>query len=87
MIFGYEYNWWDRLTLWQAGELAEKPNFFEEVITQLGIPEIMFILGLGFLTYFALEALGEKSIGRMSVLVAVFSSVALLAENLRRVFG
>lgn len=87
MIFGYEYRWQDRITLWEAAPLAETSNWFETILTKLGIPEIMLVLGLGFIVYFALEALGQRSIGRMTILVAIFSSVAILAENLKRLFG
>lgn len=50
MLFAYVYQWTDRLNLLEAGPLAEQPtNFFEKFLAQLGIPEIMLLLCLGFI--------------------------------------
>lgn len=91
MIFAndpYVYNWRDRLRIWgEPAPLAEQPtNFFESIITNLGIPEILMILAIGFIVFFALEALGQKTIGKMAIVIAVFSGVSTLCVNIATIF-
>ena len=85
---GYEYHWTDRLRLYgEPAPFAEQPNWFESVLINLGIPEILMILFAGIVVYFALEALGQRIIGKMAVVVAVFSATATLCVNVASIFG
>ena len=80
-----EFQWTDRLRLWEAGELAEKPGFFDAVLSQLGLPEIMLLIGAGFVVCFMLEAIGQRGIGKMTLLVAIFSAASVLIQNIARI--
>lgn len=85
-MFGYEYNWIDRLRIWEAAPLAEQPtNWFENVLAKLGIPEIMLLLAMGFIVCLVLESIGQKSVGKMAWLVALCGSAATLIGNLARI--
>lgn len=83
MLFGYEYHWTDRITLWEAAPLSEQPNWFEDILAQLGIPEIILVLAIGFIVCLVLESIGQKSVGKMAWLVALCSSVATLKTAYR----
>ena len=85
-MFGYEYSWVDRLRLWEAGPLAEQPtNFFEDILAQLGIPEIILLLAVGFIVCLVLDSIGQRSVGKMAWLVALCGSAATFITNLARI--
>lgn len=85
-MFGIEYQWTDRLRLWEAAPLAEEPtNWFEGVLAQLGIPEIILLLSVGFIVYLVLDSIGQRSVGKMAWLVALVGSAATLINNLARI--
>lgn len=79
-MFGY--TWTERLSLINAAPLADQPNWFEKIVCHLGIPEIMMLLGAAIIVNFMLEALGQKPIGKMVLVVGVFQSIAVLVTNL-----
>lgn len=80
-----EFQWTDRLRLWEAAELSEKPGYFDAVLSQLGLPEVMLLIGVGVVVCFMLEAIGQRSIGRMTLLVSIFSAVSVLIENISKI--
>jgi hypothetical protein len=85
-MFGYEYHWTDRLTLWEAAPLAEGPNWFEDVLAQIGIPEIILLLAVGAVVCVILENIGQKAIGKMAWVIALCGSAATLIDNIARIF-
>jgi hypothetical protein len=80
-----EFQWTDRLRLWEAGELAEQPGWLDAVLSQLGLPEVMLLIGVGVIVCYMLEAIGQKGIGKMTLLVAIFSAASVLIENIARI--
>jgi len=82
-MFGFK--WTDRITVWEAAPLEEQPGWFDSVLSQLGLPEIMLLLGVGVVTCYMLEAIGQKSIGKMALLVSIFSVASVLVQNIAKI--
>lgn len=78
----FAFSWTERLTLVQEAPLADSPNWFEGFLAQLGLPEIMLVLGLGIVVSLALDTVGQRAIGKMALIVAVFNAVQILVQKL-----
>lgn len=81
----FAFQWTDRLTIVQEAPLADTPNWFEGVLAQLGIPEIMLVVGMGVVVSMALDTIGQRGIGKMCMVVAVFNAVQILVQRLAAV--
>jgi hypothetical protein len=87
-MFGYEYQWTDRLRLWgPAAPLAESPNRFEAFLQAIHIPEILTLLAIGVVVALVLEALGQRAVSKMALVIAVFGSASLLLTGIASLGG
>lgn len=87
-MFGYEYQWTDRLKLWgPAAPLAESPNRIEEFLQAIHIPEVLTLLAVGVVVALVLEALGQRAVGKMALIIAVFGSASMVLTGIARLGG
>lgn len=83
-MFGYA--WTERLTLIQPGSLADQPtNWFETILAQLGIPEILLLVAMGVIVGLVLDSIGQKAIGKMVIVVAWLNAASLFITRLAQV--
>jgi hypothetical protein len=84
----YEYHWTDRLRLWgPAPPLAETPNRFEEFLQAIHIPEVLTLLAIGVVVALVLEALGQREIGKMALIISLFGSASMVLTGIASLGG
>lgn len=84
----YEYHWTDRLKLWgPAPPLAESPNRIEAFLQAIHISDVLTLLAVGAVVALVLEALGQRAIGKMAWIVALFGSASMILTGIASLGG